>query len=240
MMRVQDEVATVLLEIHTSSAYSLFIAIRLVGASFSATCCSVAIDFFLHLRITLQIIKECKKVNDAEEENENTQYKRKLTKLIIAELIEGLTPIIYLICVVLAYHGPNSHLFSNIGNSYWSETIDDLGPLCVTMMILFSVDLFSILINVYCFWKTLNVNMVPEFCRVVINYWLFMSINLACSMNLYFISTDINCGMDQTRSFEWITKEGWINLVNKSTYLTKEEKSKLIAQTFSYETLYYI
>ena len=230
MMGAPDEAATVLLVIHTSSAYALFIAIRLVGASFSTTCCAVAIDFVLHLKLTLQIIKECRRVNGAETENRNTQCGMKFTKLIIAELIEGLTPIIYLICVVMAYYGPNAHLFSNIGNSYWSETIDDIGPLCVTMIILFSVDLFSILINGFFFWKTLNVNMVPEFCRIVSKYWFFMSINLACSMALYFISTDINCGMDQSRSFEWITKEGWINLVNRSTELTREEKSKLIAQ----------
>ena len=130
----------------------------------------------------------------------------------------------------MAYYGPNSRLFSNIRNSYWSETIDDIGPLCVTMIILFSVDLFSILINGFCFWKTLNVNMVPGFCRIVSKYWFFMSINLACSMALYFISADINCGMDQTRSYEWITKEGWINLVNRSTDLTREEKSMLITR----------
>ena len=231
MMGVLHEAAIVLLEINIGSSYALFIAIRLVGASFSTTCCAVAIDFVLHLKLMLEIIKECKKVNDAEEENENTQCNMKFTKLIIAELIEGVTPIIYLVCVVMAYYGPNARLFSNIGNSYWSETIDDIGPLCVTMIILFSVDLFSVLINGFCFWKTLTVNMVPEFCRIISQYWLFMSINLACSMALYFISTDINSGMDQTRSFEWITEEGWINLVNRSTDLTREEKFKLIART---------
>lgn len=47
----------------------------------------------------------------------------------------------YAIGIVMAYYGPNARLFSNIGNTYWSTEIKDLGTVFATMSILFGVDL---------------------------------------------------------------------------------------------------
>ena len=63
MMGVLNKAATALLEINVNAVYSFFIAIRLVEAEFNTVCCTVAIDFILHLVTTYKIIKECKKVN---------------------------------------------------------------------------------------------------------------------------------------------------------------------------------
>ena len=46
---------------------------------------------------------------------------------------------------------------------------------------------------------------------------------------MYFAATDINFGMDETLSFQWISDEGWINLVNNSNALTNEEKAEVFA-----------
>lgn len=229
MMGAQDEAATVLLAITISSVYSIFVAIRLVGSTYTTICSALIIDFSLHLKLTLQIIKEYIKPGNSQNENGNSQRSTKLATLIIAELIEGFVPIIYMVCVAMAYYGPNAHLLANIGSNYWGRKIQDFGSLFATMAILFTVDTFSILINAFCILKKLEINILPEFGRIIGKYWYFIAINIGMIMNSYFASIDINFGTDHTQSFQWITKEGWINLVNASTDITNEAKAELIA-----------
>ena len=112
---------------------------------------------------------------------------------------------IYGICITFAFIGPNAHLFANIGNNYWSEVIETLGPTYNTMLMLFGIDILSVLLNAFCLWKVINVNMLLEFCRGLRDYGHFMAILLAFNMNMYFAATDINLGMDGTQSFQWIS-----------------------------------
>ena len=134
----------------------------------------------------------------------------------------------------MAYCGPNSHLLSNIGSTYWGEEIKDIRLLILTMFALFAIDTLSVLFNAFSLWKAVKVNMLSEFPHVLSKYWFFMVFNLADFMNAYLASTDINFGMDQSRSFHWISDDGWINLVNTSTILTHEEKAELVASAMRY------
>ena len=230
MMGTQDEDRTALAAIIISSNYSFLIAVRLVGSTYTTMCSVVAIDFCIHLKCTFQIIEEFRRVIDAGNTNEITQRNAKLAVLIISELIDGFTPIIYMICIAMAYYGPNAHLFSNIGSSYWGTNIKDFQPLFATMALLFAIDTLSILINAFFIWKATNINILPNFSRIVIKYGYFMSINFASIMIIYLASTDINLGMDQTQTFQWLTREGWMNLVNTSNILNNIEKADLLAK----------
>ena len=234
MMVEKDEPASAQIAMNVSTDFCLFISIKLVGAEFSTICSTVVIDFALHLKATIEIIKEFRKVDEAGYVKVNQEIKTKITTLIIAELIEGFTPLIYGTCILLAYYGPNSHLLSNIGSTYWGEEIKDIRLLFSTMSALFAVDIVSILINSFCLWKAVKVNMLSEFCCVIRKYWYFMVFHLAYLMNAYISSTDINFGVDQSRSFQWISNDGWINLVNTSTILTDEEKVELMTSVMRY------
>ena len=97
------------------------------------------------------------------------------------------------------------------------------------MSILFGVDTLSVLINAFCFWKSMNINMMSKFCQVLRKYWYFIAIFLSSLMVQYNATLDVNFGVDDTQSFQWISNEGWINLVNASKVLINEEKVKLIA-----------
>ena len=55
-----------------------------------------------------------------------------------------------------------------------------------------------------------------------------MAIKLGYYMSTKFATLDINFGSDGTGEFKWITKQGWIDLVNNSTDLTNDEKAKLL------------
>ena len=231
MMGVQDDAAIALLTITISSNYSLFIAIRLVGEEFATVCCTVAIDFIMHLKMTYQIIKESREINDANIPGTNNDMNTNITTLILAELMEGFSPIIYGVGMAMAYYGPNAHLFSSVRNCYWSEVIKDIGPLYITMSILLGVDTLSVLITGLIIWKVIKVNMFKRFSRVLSKYGHFMAILLALNMVNYFVGTDINFGMDETQSFQWISNEGWRNLVNNSNSLTNQQKEDILSKS---------
>ena len=234
MMVEKDEKASALIAMNTSTHFSFFISIRLVGAEFSTICSTFVVDFALHLKATIDIIKEFRRVNKAGNVNVNQDIKTKITTLIIAELIEGFTPLIYGTCILMAYYGPNSHLLSIIGRNYWGKEIKDIGLMLLTMFALFAIDTFSILINAICLWKAVKVNMLSEFCRVLSKYWYYIALHIADFMTSYIAGSDINLGMDRSRSFKWISDDGWINLVNTSTILTHEEKVELMATAIRY------
>ena len=230
MVGIQDEPAMALQSITVSSRWSFFIAIRLVGAEFGTILCTVIIDFILHMRKTFKSIKESKRIRAKEVENDSMKNNINITKLILAELIEGLTPIIYGVCIAIAFYGPNAHILSNVGNTYWSKPIEDIGYLFLVMFGLFAFDTLSAVINSLWLWKMVKLNMLQEFSRVLKEYWLFMAVKLAFNMMVYFIANDINFGNDGTRSFTWISDEGWIKLVNSSHDLSYEEKAKLLTK----------
>ena len=72
--------------------------------------------------------------------------------------------------------------------------------------------------------------MISEFFRGLKNYWYMMALSLSANMSGYFATIDINLGNDPTGSFQWISNEGWIKLVNNSIVPTNEETVDLIAK----------
>ena len=227
MTEKQDEHASALLAINVNSSWALYIAIRLVGSEWSTICCMVIIDFILHLKMTYQIIQSLRKVSDEANEQETTEKNIDITRIVLAELIEGFAPLLYGSCTAMAYYGPNAHIFSGVGNSYWSEKIEDIAPLLGTMFILYVVDAMSVVLNSVLLWKTVNVSMVQGFCRVLGSYWLFMAFHLAVNMCGNFVAIDINLGIDKSSKFNWISDEGRLNLICTSDDLTDEEKAIL-------------
>ena len=132
--------------------------------------------------------------------------------------------------MAMASHGPNVHLFSNIRKTHWNEGIEDTGRIFLTMTILFSIDTMRVLVNAFCLWKTVNMNILSEFYRITCKYWYFMAVNLAHTMGYYIASTDINYGLDGTRTFQWTSNDGRVKQINNSTVLTNDEKTELIAE----------
>ena len=229
MIGEKNESASALLAITIGGTYAFFTAIRLVGAELDTVCSFLVLDALHHLSLTYEIIKEHKKVDNEIFAYDNKKNPIIAAKLAFAELIEGITPIVYGICIAIAYYGPNSRILGNIGCSYWSyQEIEDISILFGTMLLLFSFDTLSVLINFLCLQRTVNMNMVQNFYQVLQKYWFYMAIKLGYYMSTLFVSLDINFGSDGTGEFNWITHQGWLELVNNSTDLTNDEKAKLL------------
>ena len=217
MMGTQDQHAMAILTIDVNVLYSSFIAVRLTGAEWTTVCASVLIGFVLHLQMTYKIIQDFGKIDQNGLEKENQRRNIRITKLIITEAIEGLTPIVYAISMAMAFYGPNAYIFSNVGNNYWSKAMEDIGPLFRTMSILFIVDTLSVIVNSFLLWKILNVNMMHEFCKFLNKYWFLIAVPLELSMSLYLACKDVNLGIDETYSYPWISDEGRLYLIYNLT-----------------------
>ena len=160
MTEEPDEPSTALVEIAVNAFYGTFIAIKLADAETATVWCMVTIEFFLHMKSAYLIISEKNRVVVKNVVTEETSRSLHLVHLVTAEILEAFIPIIHGICIALAYYGPNANLFANIGSSYWGEAIDDIGSVFISMMILFTCDIFIAIATSYWLWKKLNVNML--------------------------------------------------------------------------------
>ena len=208
MMGETNEEAMAILTIDINVLYSSFIAVRLTGAEWATVCASVLTGFILHLQLTYRIIQDFGKIKQNGTDSQNRERSIRITKLIITEAIEGLTPIVYAISMAMAFYGPNDYIFRNVGNNYMSKAMKDIGPLFRTMSILFIVDTLSVIVNSFLLWKILNVNMMSEFGKFLNKYWFLIAVPLELSMSLYLACKDVNLGIDETYSYPWISDDG--------------------------------
>ena len=152
-----------------------------------------------------------------------------ISKLALAELTEGMTPIVYAVGVFMAYFGVNGTILGNVKNGYWGyRPIGDIEYLFQLMLLLFGVDVLSMLANSVILSYLTNVILFREFCRIMKKYWHFIAMRFAFKLIQMFSTKDINLGMDATGEFNWITNSGRISLINSSTDLSYDEKSLLL------------
>ena len=206
-----DERANVLLGMNVNVHYALFVAISLSGAEFSTVICMVSMDFFIHLQITYKYIQLQRKVATNEnEKDELAKVKQKaITKLILAELCEGIVPLCYAIAFSMIYYGPNAAITGNVGISIWGyKKVENVKKLFGVMFLLFGIDTISVSFNACYLWTFGSFNIFCEFVRVLKKYWYILLVQLVFNIYTIFASNDINLAMDFTMKFQWTTDEG--------------------------------
>ena len=229
MVGGDEEASQVLFGLTVDSFYSIFIAVRLPNAETTTVCFIIAVDLFLLLQMSYKIVQLYNGVIDETSESENNEKDRIVTRLAIAELTEGITPIVYATVITTAYYGFNGNIIGDIKNDFWGyKPIDEIGYLFQMMGLLLGVDVLSSLINGLTLSSLTNVNLFREICRIMMKYWHFIAAKFAAEMFRMFALKDINLGMDSTGKFNWITDDGRISLINGSTELPYEEKYCLI------------
>ena len=87
-----------------------------------------------------------------------------LQDLALYELVEFQAPLTYVIVVVVAYLGPNSKLFGNISNNYWTyKPIENLQETLENMMLLFLIDFSSTILCSIILWCSCKINLWKVF-----------------------------------------------------------------------------
>ena len=92
----------VLLGLAITTSYSFFIAMRIRNAETITVCLIIAIELFLQLKMTYNIVQLHNMVKNEITENVNIAKQKVVTNLALAELTENMVPVIYAIGIVVA------------------------------------------------------------------------------------------------------------------------------------------
>ena len=108
--------------------------------------------------------------------------------LVIAEMIEFVVPIVYILTFITAYFGPNAEIIGNIGNSYWQyNAVIDVGHTLQNLVIIFFIDLGSLIISAFILWTFGRINIYRAFSFYQKEYGLVFMINV--TFIFYSVST---------------------------------------------------
>ena len=144
MAGINDQDANVVMIFRLNIHYALFVAVRMSGAEILTIVSVVIVDFLLQLRMVHQIIQLKRKVSKDQSSRSitNTRMEKEISELLLAELTEGLVPVVYVIGFSMAYYGPNGHLTGNVLSDLWSyEKVKDATRLFFVQFLLFGIDL---------------------------------------------------------------------------------------------------
>lgn len=79
----------------------------------------VGIDLIINIFFVIQTWRA--KRNPTEKNVEKLM--KSVQILVLAESLEIIIPLAYLLCFIIAYHGPNAEILGNIKNSYWQYQV---------------------------------------------------------------------------------------------------------------------
>ena len=106
--------------------------------------------------------------------------KEDLDKLIVTERTESMVPIMYVLCFLMAYHGPNAENFGNIKLSLWHyQAVSDPNEYIWNICLLASVDSLSFVVNGILLWVTCKINVLTILKDLQMKYWLLFGVQIS-------------------------------------------------------------
>ena len=98
------------------SYHMIFLSVCVGGNATDATLyILVATDFFINNYFAAVTWKAKRNFT----EKSLPKLKKSVQILVLSESLEIVIPLAYLLCFVIAYHGPNADILGNIKNGYW-------------------------------------------------------------------------------------------------------------------------
>ena len=106
-----------------------------------------------------------------------------LDKLIVTERSESIVPLIYALCFLMAFYGPNADNFGNIKLSLWQyQAISDPKDYVLNICLLGSVDSLSFVFNGVLLWATCKINVLETLKNLQKDFWLLFAIQISHSL----------------------------------------------------------
>ena len=169
--------------------HALFLAVTLGSiATPTSSKLILASDFLINLFIVMRLIR-LKKKNPL---NLDKQIDL-LQDLILNEMVEFVVPLVYCLCFITAYLGPNSFMIGNVGNSYFQyNKIDNFEETIENIAIFFIVDVLSLLSNSLILWIFVRINVYKALCVYLKEYGVVFTINLTFILYTVSILNSVN------------------------------------------------
>ena len=104
--------------------------------------------------------------------------------LTLAERIETLVPLSYIICFAIAYYGPNAEILGSVKMNLWQyKPVQDIGSYMTNLAMLFAVDFMSLIINGVVLKMTCNINMWKVLQKTQSEFWILIAVQQAYILN---------------------------------------------------------
>ena len=185
----------------------------MVSYWFQIDCQIFSSCFHIYLKLVYLIQVYHRKKKDLTEENLDILTSQ-VQLLVIAEALEIIIPLAYLVCFVAAYYGPNAGVLGNIKNGYWHfKSVDEPWNPIMILLIVSAADLFSLIAVAIFLRFASNINLLHVFTHLMKEYGAVFAIHIAFSFEHQFCVVAIACGLDQTLRFDWVLdQEHWRNI----------------------------
>ena len=123
---------------------------------------------FLKLYVCTVIINSIAAMEDIEE-------------LVLVERVETVMPIIYILCFLMAFYGPNAEILGGVKASFWHYRgyVSDINPFLENLFLFLFVDFCSGIINGLAIWKFCKINPLKMLMDVQNKYWVVMAVQEA-------------------------------------------------------------
>ena len=113
------------------------------------------------------------------------EERMKLSELALTEILEFVTPLVYITSLLVTLFGPNSNIMGNYGNGYWTfRPIEKLDKYVLGTFEMFSADLLSFFVGGFILWKFCSINLLKEACHQIKLYRSLIALALARSLNV--------------------------------------------------------
>ena len=111
-----------------------------------------------------------------------------LQRLVLTERIEFVIPLTYMLCILIAYYGPNAEILGGIKVTIWHYVaIPDLTELFSNLSILIFVDTMSFIINGVIIQLFCKINIMNILKQLQHDFWFLMAVFEAfCFMEVNF------------------------------------------------------
>jgi len=158
-----------------STRHSIFLA-YVIGARATAKTSYLVLaeDFLINVYICIKLIWIRKRKSmDLRKQIELVQ------ELLINELVEFLVPLEFVICLMIAYYGPNVGIIGDVGNNYWQYiAIEDINHTLTTIFTLFFIDICSLLACSFLLWRFCRINLFRVYVILQREFGVVFLVNL--------------------------------------------------------------
>ena len=180
--------ATSLGVLSTNVEHSFYISVALgTTATNMSAYVILAVDFTLNICSAIKIVKMHRKVKSQSMNNSKMAeiINDQLVELSLIEIIELLSPLVYISTLVVALYGPNSTILGNYGNGYWTfEAIENVEKFLIIASKLVLIDVFSGIIGGFILWYYCSINFLREVCRQIKHFWALITALLMADVNM--------------------------------------------------------
>ena len=156
--------------------HSMFM-ILLLGSTISSeiACILITLESIPNVVLCLKIIKLNRQAPYLADGRETDG----LRCLALKELFEMLMPALYCSTFLVAFYGPNSKIFGNIGNNYWHfQRVQDVFEKLKKIAIFSLIDALRCMIISMSLWKFAKLNLYTAYCHIVHNYGILILVQV--------------------------------------------------------------